>query len=157
MPSPNRGASSHERRQDTSSGAEKPKTWSHPSSCVAVRILVVDDEPSILSSTAALLRDMDFEVFTCPEASSIRAAIERVNPDVLLQDVRMPGLDLAALVYSLREDPRWRDLSIVVFTAGMDVEEIAERIGIRTVLEKPFRPSDLLAAIRHAAAGTASA
>lgn len=106
------------------------------------RVLVVDDEPSILSSTAMILRGMGLEVATCDNAARILETIERVEPDVLLQDVRMPGLDLELLVFAIRKDPRWRSLPIVVFTASLEAEEVGERLKLR-VIEKPFRPEIL--------------
>lgn len=114
---------------------------------MARRVLVVDDEPSILTSTAALLRDLDFDVATCASAPDILHAMELVQPDILLQDVRMPGLDLDKLISTIRGDPRWRHVAIVIFTASMDLDEIAERLGLATVLEKPFKPQELLDAL----------
>jgi CheY-like chemotaxis protein len=144
---------------DTTSAFEptSSKPSSQPSGCVTTRVLIVDDEPAILSSTAALLRNMDFDVATCADARMIREAIERVVPDVLLQDVRMPGLDLERLVFSLRDDDRWRDLPIVLFTAGMDAQEIARRIDVAAVLEKPFAPHDLAAVLGRALDARATA
>lgn len=118
----------------------------------APKVLVVDDEKSILASTRLLLVDMGYRVATCGIAAEIRATIEREEPDVVLQDVRMPGLDLDALVMDIRKDPRWKRLPIVVFTASLDVEEIAERIGARAILDKPFRPQDLHEALQSALA-----
>lgn len=116
------------------------------------KVLVVDDEGSILASTRLLLADMGYRVATCGVASMIRKAIETEEPDVVLQDVRMPGLDLDAFVADLRRDPRWKELPIVVFSASLEVEEIAERIGARGILDKPFRPGQLRAALESAMA-----
>lgn len=118
------------------------------------KVLVVDDEKSILSSTQLLLADMGYEVAVCSQASEIRKAIETEAPNVVLQDVRMPGLDLEALVMDLRRDPRWRSLPIVVFSASLDLDDISERIGARAVLDKPFRPHELDAALQRALAAS---
>ena len=116
------------------------------------KVLVVDDEASILTSTAALLQDIGYRVATCSRAQEIREAIAREEPDVVLQDVRMPGLDLEGLVMGLRADPRWRRLPVVLFTASMDADEIAERLGARAVLEKPFKMSELRRVLDEAVA-----
>lgn len=114
------------------------------------RVLIVDDEPAILRSTSMLLRELGYEVAACAEASTIRAAIDEHEPDVLLQDIRMPGLDLERLVRELRQDARWARLPIVLFTASMEAQEIGERVGAHVVLDKPFRPAQLAAAIEGA-------
>lgn len=116
------------------------------------KILVVDDEGSILLSTSLLLKDMGYQVATCGVAADIRKAIETEEPDVLLQDVRMPGLDLEGLVMDLRKDARWQRLPIIVFTASLDAEELAARIGARAILDKPFRPEELDQALQSALA-----
>lgn len=103
----------------------------------------MDDEPSILRSTAILLEDLGCEAVVCADASRIRATLEAERPDLLLQDVRMPGLDIERLVLEVRADPRFRRLPIVVFTAGMDAEEVAARVHAVGVLAKPFRPEAL--------------
>lgn len=114
------------------------------------KVLVVDDERSILHSTAALLTDLGYRVATCDNAGEIRSAIERERPDVVLQDVRMPGLDIERLVRELRGDARWANLPLVVFTASMDIDDIFERVGARAILEKPFRPDELARAVSGA-------
>lgn len=67
------------------------------------KVLIVDDELSILRSTAALLDSFGHEVATCAQAADILQAIARERPDVLLQDVRMPGLDVHRLVAAIRD------------------------------------------------------
>jgi CheY-like chemotaxis protein len=116
------------------------------------KVLVVDDEPSIVLSTARLLTDMGFEVATCGQAADISAALDREQPDVILQDVRMPGLDIEALVLAIRADPRWKRLPIVIFTASMDAHEVRERVEAHGVIDKPFKPEELLRVLRAALA-----
>lgn len=103
----------------------------------------MDDEPSILRSTAILLEDLGCEAVVCDDASRIRDMLEAERPDLLLQDVRMPGLDIERLVLGLRSDPRFCRLPIVVFSASMDAEEVAARVKAVGVLAKPFRPEAL--------------
>jgi len=114
------------------------------------KILIADDEPSILVSTAMLLRDFGYEVVTCSAADAIVATLEKETPDLLLQDVRMPGLDLEKLVLSLRGDARWAMLPIVIFSASMDLDDIHRRVGAAGMLEKPFKPHELVAALDEA-------
>ena len=122
---------------------------------MSTRILIVDDEAAIFRSTSAVLAEFGYDVATCDWASEILRRVEETHPDLLLQDVRMPGLDLDRLVQQLRADPRWRDLPLVLFTASMEAEEVGQRVGAVAVLDKPFRPQHLTAAIDSALAGVA--
>ena len=120
------------------------------------KILVVDDEVSILRSTQLLLLDMGFEVATCGDQSQILETLRRERPDLLLQDVRMPGLDIDRLVTSIRADPALRNLPILLFSASMDLDEVQQRVGAVGILEKPFKPMEIVEAIRTAAPGGAA-
>lgn len=118
-----------------------------PLRSVKRKVLIVDDEESILRSTGALLEDMGFATALVHDARDIVAAALRERPDVVLQDIRMPGLDLERLVRELRAQPPLADLPIVLFSASMEAAQIAERIGAHGFLEKPFRPAELVGAL----------
>ncbi|HUR68450.1 MAG TPA: response regulator [Candidatus Thermoplasmatota archaeon] len=114
------------------------------------KILVVDDEPSILRSTQLLLVDMGFDVVTCADQAQVLATLRKEKPDLLLQDVRMPGLDLDKLVGMIRSEPALARLPILLFSASMDLDEIQQRVGAAGVLEKPFKPTEIVEAIQVA-------
>lgn len=116
------------------------------------KILVVDDEASILRSTQLLLLDMGFDVVTCGDQSMILETLRKEKPDLLLQDVRMPGLDLDRLVAGIRAEPALERLPILLFSASMDLDEIQQRVGAVGILEKPFKPMEIIDAIRGAVA-----
>lgn len=110
-----------------------------------LRVLVVDDEPSVLHSTVLLLAALGFEPHERGNCSEVLNALRDVRPDVLLQDTRMPGLNVDQLVSEIRADTANSDLRIVLFTASLDAADLAERLGV-PLLEKPFSP-DALAAV----------
>lgn len=116
------------------------------------RILIVDDEQMILQSTQRLLASLGYETATVSEAGRIVEAIRRERPDVVLQDVRMPGLDVEALVRAIRADPEVAHTPVVLFSASMEIFDLEERVRPAGVLEKPFRPEEAVAAIERAAA-----
>jgi CheY-like chemotaxis protein len=80
----------------------------------------------------------------------------RVRPDVVLQDVRMPGLQLEALLAAIRARPDLARTPVILFSASLDVEDERERVGAAGTLEKPFSAAQLVGAIRQAV-GDASA
>jgi len=119
---------------------------------IVTKILVVDDEVSILRSTQLLLEDMGFEVVTTSDHTEVVEIARRERPDLVLQDVRMPGLDLDKLVGSLRSEPALRSLPILLFSASMDLGETAQRVGAEGILDKPFKPREVLDAVKSALA-----
>jgi CheY-like chemotaxis protein len=113
-------------------------------------VLLVDDEPSILRSTGLLLEDLGFRVHALGEHEGVAEAARQLAPDVILQDVRMPGLDIERLVRALRAQKATAGIPIVLFSASMDLEEIGGRVAVDDVLEKPFHPEQLQAALERA-------
>lgn len=112
------------------------------------RILLVDDEPDILDSTAELLRLSGYEVATENRADCILEAVRRERPDVVLQDVRMPGMDLPAVVHAMKTDASIGEVPIILFSATVVAAQVAEQVGADDSLEKPFLPDRLLALLR---------
>lgn len=110
----------------------------------------MDDEPGVLKSTELLLADFGFDVVTTSEHREVIPLIRRHRPDVLLQDVRMPGLDVERLVREIRADPAARRTPIVLFSASMEIADLQERVGVEGVLEKPFMPDEVLGVIARA-------
>ena len=118
-------------------------------------VLVVDDEPDVRLVARVILEAAGYDV---REAHSGEAALHALDdgyrPDVLLLDVRMPGLDGWEVLHRLRFDPgHHSDLPVVVFTADISIAEQAPiDLGEREFfLGKPFDPDDLIRLIGLAA------
>ncbi len=113
------------------------------------RLLVVDDEPHLLRAVEACLRAEGYEVAT---ARSGREALVRVAesvPDLIISDIRMPGMDGFALARHLRQSSRTSLVPIVFLSAKKErADRIAGfRTGVDMYLTKPFEPEELLAII----------
>ena len=116
-----------------------------------IRVLIADDEEDLATSTADWLRGEGFEVEVAHDAGAIRVALAARPPDVLLQDVRMPDLDLDVLFAKVRADGALRHMAIILFTAAVDGRELGLRHGADAVVSKPFEPEELADAIRRCA------
>jgi CheY-like chemotaxis protein len=118
-----------------------------------LRVMVVDDEADVRLIARLVLGAAEFEVV---EVASGTDALEALTagpiPDVLLIDVRMPGLDGWGLLRQIRADPSLAHLPVVVFTADLSVRsEAPDELGARDVLiTKPFQADDLLRAVQEA-------
>jgi CheY-like chemotaxis protein len=108
-----------------------------------IKVLIADDEPGVLSSTSAVLKLFGYAVSTVSDAREIIGILRVERPDVLLQDVRMPGLDLAAHLKAIRSDAEVGRLPIILFTANLDADDVGQRLGADGVIGKPFDPNQL--------------
>ena len=113
------------------------------------RLLVVDDEPNLLRAVAATLRLEGYDVTTARSAREALMRLVEALPDLIVSDIRMPGMDGYALARTLRSTPRTSLIPIVFLTAK---DETADRIagfqaGVDAYLTKPFEPDELLAVI----------
>jgi CheY-like chemotaxis protein len=122
------------------------------------RILVVDDDPDIVEYLCTFLGDHGYEVLAADASASALAVLEGTQVDAVVVDVLMPGRSGLDLLVTLRRDPRWRDLRVVVLTGSDHVLEDAGRsyIGLRPgmrgadqVLGKPVDPGELLGALEQ--------
>jgi two-component system, OmpR family, KDP operon response regulator KdpE len=113
------------------------------------RILVVDDEPNILSTLAPLLRSRGYEVFTAMSGRAAIEAAEREQPDLMVLDLGLPDIDGVEVCRIVRESAK---LPIVVLSArGAEGDKVrALDLGADDYVTKPFGAEELLARIRAA-------
>ena len=113
------------------------------------RLLVVDDEPRLLRALAADLRGEGYEVTTAQSGAEALSLIARQVPDLLISDIRMPGMDGYALARQLRRNQSTSLVPIIFLTAKDATGDRIEgfRSGVDVYLTKPFEPDELLAVI----------
>ena len=112
------------------------------------RILLVDDDRDIVKSTAQLLQAFGYEVTVCVDADRVIETMHSQRPDVILHDVRMPGLDLRAQIRAIRDDPDIGRVPIILFTAVLSAKELARDVDADDAIEKPFDPETMRRVIR---------
>ena len=107
------------------------------------RVLVVDDDESIRQFIEMALGDDGFDVALAEEGAVALAASERFRPDVILLDMRMPGVDGWRFAEAYRAGPG-PHAPILVLTAARDAAKYAAEIGADAHLAKPFELAELL-------------
>jgi DNA-binding NtrC family response regulator len=114
------------------------------------RILIVDDEPEMVESTARLLALTGNRCTTATAAEAALGLLESERPDVLLSDLKMPGIDgLDLMRRAHRIDP---DLPVIVITAFASIESAVAAVkeGAFDYLSKPFSAEQLRVAVDRA-------
>lgn len=120
---------------------------------MAVKILVVDDDPDIRDVLEELLEGEGYEVITANNGEDGLEAVKKENPDLMILDLLMPVMDGFAVCKQLK-DPRWskwKGLPILILTSVR--EEVSQRryeletglsLDVDDYVEKPIEPDVVL-------------
>ena len=120
-----------------------------------MKILLVDDEPALRELLRATFEGADVTVDEAESGLEAEARIKRRRPDVIVLDLRMPGMSGAELCKRLKANERTKEIPIVLLT-GADPEEArrAQHAGAAALVHKPFSPLDLLAVVERVSGRT---
>jgi CheY-like chemotaxis protein len=115
------------------------------------RVLVVDDDPEIVTFLATLLELEGIESQVATSAAAALEKLEHALPNLVLLDIAMPDRDGLDLCRELKQDPRTRDVPVFVVSArpGKDVVDRAYAAGAEEFIRKPFENQELIARIRE--------
>jgi DNA-binding NtrC family response regulator len=113
------------------------------------RILVVDDESTARSALTELLREEGYDVQSAADGYKALGRVDQREPDVVITDIKMPGLNGLELITKLRE--HYPDVAVVVMTAFGSVEGAVEalHLGADDYLSKPVDLPQLLIVLRR--------
>ncbi len=113
------------------------------------KILVIDDEPSIVNIVTAYLKPEGYEVFTAMDGPSGLKAAHAFKPDLIILDIMLPGMDGIEVLSRLR-----RDSSVYVILLTARTEETDKIVGLSVgaddYVTKPFSPRELTARVKAA-------
>ena len=114
------------------------------------RILVVDDESAILVSLGILFKNEGFEVATAQGGKAGLEALEQKPPDVLLTDIRMPGISGMDLLAAARQQAP--EMPVILMTAQAELRTAIDAVnqGAFQYIQKPFETAALVALCRRA-------
>lgn len=114
-------------------------------------VLVVDDEPNIVLSLEFLLKQVGYEVRVARDGEAALEAIAQVKPGLVLLDVMMPKRDGFDVCQTIRANPDWADIRIIMLTAkGREVErEKGLALGADEYVTKPFSTREVVEKVRQ--------
>ncbi len=111
----------------------------------ASKILLVEDDPAFTAGLQRVLEARGYVVRAVDRSEQTPAAIADFEPDIVLLDVMMPGMDGWQLLARLRQDPETRSLPIIMLTAAAsDASKIRGfELGVDDYVTKPFNVQEL--------------
>ena len=114
------------------------------------RILLVDDEPSIVKMVGKRLEVEGFDVVIAMDGQEGLAKAQAEHPDLIILDLMLPKLNGYEVCTMLKQDTRYQKIPIVLFTAkAQDKDEkLGMECGANAYVRKPFRAQELLEKIR---------
>ncbi len=116
-------------------------------------LLVVDDSLTVRRVTQRLLAREGYRVALAKDGLEALERLAEELPAVVLSDIEMPRMDGFDLVRTLRADPRWRALPVIVISSRIAQKhrDVAAALGVERYLGKPYPEEELLAAVaQHA-------
>jgi signal transduction histidine kinase len=129
------------------------KTQAPSAALPSIKILVVDDDDAVRRIAVYVLNALGLQVREASSGGEALEVAERDQPDLVLLDFAMPGMNGAQVARALRT--RRPDLKIIFVTGYADLEQLEDVIGPgEKTLRKPYRLADLQAALAQALAAT---
>ncbi len=115
----------------------------------ASKILVVDDEPSIVNLVSAYLEQAGYEVHTAADGPSGLDAARKLKPDLIVLDIMLPGMDGIEVLTQLRRES---DVYVIMLTAKTEETDrvVGLSVGADDYVTKPFSPRELTARVKAA-------
>ena len=113
------------------------------------KILLIDDEPSIVNLVSAYLRPEGYEVYTAADGPAGLKAARAYKPDVIVLDIMLPGMDGVQLLTNLRRES---NVYVIMLTARTEETDkiVGLSVGADDYVTKPFSPRELVARIKAA-------
>ncbi len=113
------------------------------------RVLIIEDNEQNLYLVRFILEKNGYAVFAAPDGPSGIAEADRINPDLILLDIQLPGMDGYAVARHLRDNPKLAQTPVVAVTsyAMPGDREKAYEAGCNGYIEKPINPDIFLSQV----------
>ncbi len=120
-------------------------------SAVPSKVLIADDNPQILELLEAYLEPLGVAVRLASNGEAVLAAVEADEPDLILLDIMMPRRSGFEVCRTLKDDPRYRDIPIIMVTALHELGDLerARECGADDFLSKPVNKIELTTRVQN--------
>jgi DNA-binding response OmpR family regulator len=114
------------------------------------KILVIDDDNSILEILRVYLTEKGYEVVVARDGKEGLAAARQEKPDMIILDVMMPEMDGFSVSGILFQDPVMRLIPVLILTAKHGSQSIFDLVpNVRLYMSKPFQPPEVLENVKR--------
>jgi CheY-like chemotaxis protein len=107
------------------------------------RILIADDNPSMLEILEAILDSLGYRVTVAEDGLAAWEEVSRELPNMLVLDIEMPRLDGCEVCRRMKSQPETRSIPVILVSGCQDIAERAHHAGADAFLNKPFFLDDL--------------
>ena len=115
------------------------------------KVLIIDDSPTEMQILTKIMEENGYDVFTAENGESGIVAAKKVQPDVVLMDVVMPGMNGFQATRQLSKDAKTAHIPVIIITTkDQETDRIwGMRQGAKDFLTKPVQNTKLLTAVRN--------
>ncbi len=105
--------------------------------------MICDDDNGLLEMMEMVMDELGYEVVTEVNSIKVLKTLERERPDLLLLDIWMPVLTGDQILKTIRLNPVFSEIPVIMYSASTDGAEIAKNCGADDFIAKPFDMEDL--------------
>ena len=118
---------------------------------MAKEILIVDDEPGIVIPIQFLMAQQGYSVIDAENGEDALDIIHKYEPDLVLMDIMLPGIDGYQVCEIVRLDPKYRNIKMILLTARGREVEIAKGmvLGADTYITKPISSAEVVEKVKE--------
>jgi Response regulators consisting of a CheY-like receiver domain and a winged-helix DNA-binding domain len=113
------------------------------------RILVVDDDQSILDAMEIALNLEGYEVETTTRGEETFSKIESFKPGLILMDVYLSGMDGREICKQIKDKEETKNIPVIIFSANRSMKEVFEESGANDFIGKPFNMDELYEKVKN--------
>ena len=113
------------------------------------KVLVVDDDQSILDAMEIALDLKGYEVETTTRGEETFSKIESFKPDLILMDVYLSGMDGREICKQIKDNEKTKNLPVIIFSANKSMKEVFEESGANDFIGKPFNMDELYEKVKN--------
>lgn len=113
------------------------------------KVLIVDDNSDILWVVETILKRYGFKVFTTLRGEEVMAKTKKYNPQLILLDVFLSGVDGIEVCNTLKSTPETKDIPIIMFSAHTNSKDVMKFCKANDFVPKPFDSNELVKKMNH--------
>ena len=115
------------------------------------KILIVEDEESLLKLESILLTSKGYDVRGVSNGQQALDAIDEEHPDLVLLDIMLPQIDGFEVCQRIKDNPETKDIPVIMLTAKKSREDMArgEKVGADWYITKPFKSAMVIETIQR--------